>query len=738
MMEKLINKNKNQNGEETSTGAVHIVKLSAYTSPIVEEKFNKEWVEYRVKNYAEYDHPNGFYQYLIDRARGSTTNGAIITGFKRFIYGKGLMATDAVSNVGQFAAMKGIIKDKDLKKAIGDRKRLMMAAFAVTYTAKKVTSITYFPMRTLLPEKKNQDGEIEAWYYHPDWKTRVLRDTIKRIPAFGFGNRKESEIYIIRDEGGDSDYFGEDEGYTGALAYAVLEEEIGDYQINQAQNSFTPTTIINYNNGVPAEELRKEITKDTISAVTGATGKPVVVSFNEGVESAVSVEKISLDNAPEHYAYLSEECEQKLLTGHLAPSELLGFNKDSQGFSNNAEELINKFRAFGNYQVQPIQQEFIDALNEILMINDIVLNLYFIPIDPLEFVDTEGMDEETKEEETGQTTQETQLAGFDPNQPRGKGGKWGTKDNNLLNEVDRYGQSIREKVSRWTDSALEQTGIGRVFDVRNEASIDNIDKAIEGIKHNIERRKGFDFNNDIPVLKLVVKELQFLKEGKINATQLSEEVELSDDEGEKILEFLKGEDVSEDWDLVETRQYNELNDSHDDWANRCIRGNLTLLARIIKSKPSGKSKLDKSFYKVRFSYQKGDSPIEEKADSISRPFCVAMMARTDKGVVYRREDIIQASFQGVNKSHGHNGRNYNLLRYKGGVWCTHIFSEELYRLKKKTDGTFREDKALSSSDIVKTIPKRFKPKGAQYEDAKTPPRDMPDHGHHPDYRTEDK
>jgi hypothetical protein len=58
--------------------------------------------------------------------------------------------------------------------------------------------------------------------------------------------------------------------------------------------------------------------------------------------------------------------------------------------------------------------------------------------------------------------------------------------------------------------------------------------------------------------------------------------------------------------------------------------------------------------------------------------------------------------------------------------------QNLYRLKKKTDGTFVEDKALSSSEEVDSIPSRFEPKVAK--EHKKAPIDMPNNGHHPNYR----
>jgi hypothetical protein len=207
--------------------------------------------------------------------------------------------------------------------------------------------------------------------------------------------------------------------------------------------------------------------------------------------------------------------------------------------------------------------------------------------------------------------------------------------------------------------------------------------------------------------------------------------ENADFDDETMLDSLKGEVVNlDEWELVETREYDEENEDIEAWANRLIKPKkdmLTKLADFIKSKPSEKSFLDKSFYKVRYTYQ------EKYTSGKSRLFCSNMMSRTGKGVVYRKEDIDQASFSGVNNSFGHKGQNYSLFKYKGGVNCGHFWQEELYRLKKNTDGTYKEDKALSSSEEVDNIPNSYIPKGEEYKKAKIAPKDMPNNGHHPNY-----
>lgn len=372
---------------------IHIVNLSKYTSPQIVEVKNKDWVNYGTDN--------NYFQYLVDRYSGSTTNGAIILGMSKMIYGKGLDATDSHRKPDQYAQMKSLLSKEDLKAAVMDRKLLGMAALQVTYDKDQVKRITHFPIQTLRAEKCNDEGEIEAWYYHPNWDKMKPSESPKRIPAFGFGNKKGNEIYIVKPYITGSYYYPPVD-YQGALPYALLEEEISNYLINDTLNGFSGTKIINFNNGTPDKEKQLEVKNDVINKLTGSRGEKVIVAFNNNADSKTTIDDIPLNDAPAHYQYLSDEAFRKLVVGHRVTSPmLLGVRDGNSGLGNNADEIKTATLLFDNLTIKTYQEEFTDALETIFAINGISLNLYFKTIQPLEFTDTEGMDKETKEEETG-------------------------------------------------------------------------------------------------------------------------------------------------------------------------------------------------------------------------------------------------------------------------------------------------------------------------------------------------
>jgi uncharacterized protein YgiM (DUF1202 family) len=584
---------------------LHILNLAKYEAPIIEESKKNEWVTYGENN--------SYYQFLIDRYKNSTTNNAIINNISRLVYGKGLSAVDASRKPNEYAQMMSMINADDMRKVVLDFEMLGQAAFQVHYSKdrSKVLKAYHIPVHLLAPEKCNKDGQIEAYYYSDNWED--LRNYApKRIPAFGFGN-EQVEIMFIQPYSVGMKYFSYVD-YQGGIPYAVLEEEISSYLISEVQSSFSSRTVVNFNNGQPTPEEQDIISSKVMSKLTGANGQRVIVAFNNNAESKTTIDSIPVDNAPDLYNQLSEECMRKIMLSHNVTSPLLFGIASTNGFSSNADELQNSFVLFDNLVIRPKQEVLLSAIDRILAVNGISLNLFFRTLKPLEFTDLENAQTE--------------------------------------------------------EQVAQETG-----------------------------------------------------------TQLSSEA--TDEELEVLLNDLAGEVLGDEWERVTEREVKADNISTEEWVNNALNPKKSVLARlasVIKSEPSRESNLDKSVYKVRYEY----AARYNKANS--REFCVKMMARTANGVVYRLEDIDKASRAGVNEQLGHKGQPYDLFKFKGGVNCSHYWNEVLYKLKTKKDGKgYVEDKSLSSSEEVNSIPKSYTPRPIGNAQSKVAPIDMPNNGHHPNY-----
>ena len=371
----------------------HVIELSAYTSPVVTEDKRNEWV-----NYGE---DNNYFQFLIDRYSNSATHSAVVNNISRLIYGKGLSALDASKKPNDYAQMLTLFTANDLRRVIQDLYLLGQGAFQVHYDKghKNVVKVYHIPVQLLRPEKCDKDGNIVGYYYSDNWED-PKKFVPKRFDAFGEG-KSEIEILMIQPYSVGAKYFSRVD-YQGALEYTVLEEKISEYLINEVSNGFSPTTIVNFNNSIPSDEQKDEIARSVISKLTGSTGKKIVVSFNEDEAKKTTIDSVPLNDAPEHYQYLSDECRSKILTGHCVTSPLIFGIATTTGFSANADELKNSVILFDNMVIRPKQEVILEALDSILAFNGVSLKLYFKTLQPLEFVDlSNAQSTDQVAEETG-------------------------------------------------------------------------------------------------------------------------------------------------------------------------------------------------------------------------------------------------------------------------------------------------------------------------------------------------
>lgn len=374
---------------------LRFINLSSYTTPKITEIKNKDWVAY--------GEDNNYFQYLIDRYNGSPTNNAIINAISAMIYGKGLDATNSNKKPDEYAKMVSLFNNDCVRKLCYDLKLMGQCAMQVIYSKdrKTVAQVEHFPVETLRAEKANEKGEIEAYYYFNDWSKYRPNDKAKRIPAFGKSNENIEIMYVKPYRAGFFYYSSVD--YQGGLQYCELEEEIGNFHLNNILNGMSPSMLINFNNGVPNEEERELIEQRIYQKFSGTSnaGK-FILAFNDNADTAANIEPVQLSDAHQQYQFLSEESTKKIMVSHRIVSPMLIGVKDQTGLGNNADELKTASTLLDNTVIRPFQHLLIDAFDQILAVNNISLNLYFKTLQPLEFTDLDNVeDEETKEEETG-------------------------------------------------------------------------------------------------------------------------------------------------------------------------------------------------------------------------------------------------------------------------------------------------------------------------------------------------
>jgi len=362
---------------------ISIVNLSNYVQPEIKEVPSRKYVTYGEKN--------NYFQYLIDRSRGSATNGAVIKSIIDLIHGEGLNEEDFYN----------IIPEADIQRLENDLKSMGQSAIQLQYFGgRKSVKGSHIPVESLAAEKADEKGVINAYYHSKDWsKVRSISD-LERIPTFESKEKGGIEILYIKPYNSGLFYYSTVD-YQGGLQYAELEEEIGNYHVNNIQNGLTPSMLINMNNGVPDEEKQKKIEQKIIKKYGGSSNAGrFILSFNDNKDAAATIDAVPLSDAAEQYQFLSDESMKKILVSHRVTSPLLLGLSTSTGFGSNADELKVASVLFETLVIKPFRKLLIQAFTKLDKFNGIERDLEFISLNPF-------MDDEEVTKEVTETTEET-------------------------------------------------------------------------------------------------------------------------------------------------------------------------------------------------------------------------------------------------------------------------------------------------------------------------------------------
>lgn len=628
---------------------MRFLQLNSYTSPKIVEDKQDEYVKYGVDN--------NYYQYLIDLYHGSPTNNAAVKGIADLIYGEGLETVSADRNLQGYLELKKVFNDDCIRKIALDLKMLGQATFQMVKSkdGKRYAKAMHFPVQTLRPEKANDKGEVEAYYYSADWMKYKQEGFIpERIAAYGYDAKATESIYCIKPYSTGQYYFSPVD-YQGGLQYAELEQEVANYHLNNIKNGLAPSMLINFHNGVPPEEEQDMIEHDITRKFTGSSNSGrFILAFNDNKDSGATIEPVQLSEASSQYEFLSAECMKKVMVSHRITSPMLLGIKDQTGLGNNADEIKTASTLFDNIVIRPFQRIILNAIDEILAYNGYALELYFKTLQPLEFTDLSGkaVDDETREKETGVTLSK-QGCGCKP-------------DSDLVH------------------LASKQIDGRAAYDTKEEAIIVAKELGCEGYHtHELDGQVWYMpcETHDIDLKEPCWEGYEMvgfkIKDGKkvpnCVPVQASKQ-EFTEDDASEWLEHLKGvgEVVDEqEWQLMEevpVTDYDEDDKRYNFYKEY--------------AEPQDKSQQDAGLFKVRYSYA------PKRTSGNSRDFCSRMVDQSKNGVVYRKEDIIQMGKQGVNGKFAPKGKStYSIWLWKGGVACHHYWTRKVY-FRKRDGGKF--------------------------------------------------
>ena len=320
------------------------------------------------KDLVEWGNRNSYPDYLLDLYNNVPTLRSIINGNIDFITGDDVSIRPLTDNLpnGQMNNRGDNIREqiKDMAKDYE-----IYGGFALQIIRNligMVAEVYYIDMRYL---RTNKEGNV--FYYCEDWSKSGKKDVIV-YPAFMPNlkwdalddeqrNRNASSILYVKNV---HTQVYPAPLYAASIKACEIERLIDDFHINSLQNQFVSSAIINFNNGDPGDEMKKEI-EDAINEkfAGAANGGRIMLSFNKNKESATDIVEFEVKDFGERYKALSEHSRQQIFTAFRANPNLFGIPTEGNGFAN--EQYAESFKLYNRTQIQPVQRLIADTYDKI-------------------------------------------------------------------------------------------------------------------------------------------------------------------------------------------------------------------------------------------------------------------------------------------------------------------------------------------------------------------------------------
>jgi hypothetical protein len=302
---------------------------------------------------------NSYFYFLQNVILGSPTLTAVVDAYTNYTVADGLVDIAGGINI------EDILSREDLTLIINDFKSTGNCAIQIVYQLgnKDVVAKMYHAPIQSIAVKKQADlmSNPTTFYYSADWRLKSRFKPIE-IPAYGTGEGETEILYIKRPSA--QPIFSLPD-WQSAIQFAVVEEELSNYYSSHIKNGFSAGTIVNINQGATAEsdEAQEDARKKIINKLTGTSNAGrVIVSFNDNVENATTVDSIAITDAYQQFEFLTRECREKiLLANKVIDPALFGF-ANSSGFSSTSDQMITSLKMLYRNQIKPMREAITKAI----------------------------------------------------------------------------------------------------------------------------------------------------------------------------------------------------------------------------------------------------------------------------------------------------------------------------------------------------------------------------------------
>jgi hypothetical protein len=326
---------------------------------------NKEWDEIipqlietdGTKDYVLYGKDNQYPEYLYALYNDVSTLKTVIEGTSDYVIGDEIKC-----NIKGFESEVNTKGDtlRELVRLCA-RDYLLYGGYAIQVIRNKVGDIRelyYMDFRYIRSSKKN-----DVFWYSEDFSKKYVRGNKTVVYPKYMPSAKDVASSILYVTNNKSTTYPIPR-YSGAIKACEMERAIDTYHLSSIENGFGGSYIINFLNGIPTDEIKKEIEKNVNEKFCGASNAGrVLINFANGKDNATTLERLDSEDFGEKYKAAAERAKNQIFTAFRAIPTLFADLTATTGF--NSQEFAESFKVFNRTVCKPIQQVICDSMDKI-------------------------------------------------------------------------------------------------------------------------------------------------------------------------------------------------------------------------------------------------------------------------------------------------------------------------------------------------------------------------------------
>jgi len=365
------------------------INLETQTAPVIQEVKGRDYIEYGTEDWR-----NLYPQFLIDLYYNSSTHAAIVNQTAEMIAGEDLVCEeeDAI-NLETYVKLKKFLRHANsneslhqvIKKVAFDFKLQGAYALHIVWNRERteIVELYHVPVERVRAGRPNELGKIDTYFISADWgNTRTNKPY--PITAFNVNDRTSgSQLLYSGSYSPNMDVYHTPD-YIAGCNWALVDQRVAEFHLNNIENGFSGSYFISFANGVPTQEERRQIEQSLTDKFVGAanSGK-FILTFSDDKTRTPEITPISVSDADKQYLALQELLVSNICAAHRITSKTLMGIDTANGFSSNADELINAANFYQNTVVRGFQLNILNTLQTIFSVNNIDLPVEFVQLKPI-------------------------------------------------------------------------------------------------------------------------------------------------------------------------------------------------------------------------------------------------------------------------------------------------------------------------------------------------------------------